>query len=348
MVLTFQNFAPGSPAGFVKWNGERVDRYCKPGVCCEGIMHSLVRGDALAESIHWNLLTRSTINTNYGKPFGKPLWETPPSSRADTTNAANTYLGRLVPLARSLLISQDKQTVTIGNGLVYPRFSKKFEEFPQEPTATVIAVDKGTAHDLLKDTGKAVWRELDALAVSRREGQAGGALALANIPEEVPFDLWVGGLVTIDASVVDGFESVTNVPAGMLTSPVRSAYRMAVEEAETWERKLEQAVKKWREIADFDKKGHGKLKRAASRHYWAAVEQGLPYVHAYLRQEGESAQLSYKQWAGVLKAAAIAGYKAVCGCTTPRQIRAFAVGISTLDPSKRPKSKANTKKNQNA
>ncbi len=110
MLLTYQCFSPGGRIGVAEWNdaptvgeGSSDHAPCVAG----GMLHALLRGDSLLDTVHRNLMTRWQADRFFGeRSWGKPVWEMMPERPDDSTaerNATSSYLGRLVPLARSIL-----------------------------------------------------------------------------------------------------------------------------------------------------------------------------------------------------------------------------------------------------
>ena len=230
----------------------------------------------------------------------------------------------------------------LASGLEYPRFP----ECPREATATeVIRKDK---RKLLTAGAKAIWRELSALTVSHGQSKAGGALTLANIPDNENLDLWVGALLIHPrktAEVLDTVESVFHIPAKLRTDSGRAAYTKEVEWAEGISWKLSRAVETYREQIDGGWKGRvkiagpkknelrGKLHATATRHYWTAVEKLRPLLMAHVETidtTAEAVEQTRSNWRKAIHGAAREAYRLACGQGTPRQMRAFALGWSKL------------------
>ncbi len=87
-LLTFQCFAPGGRIGVAKWNGKETagkgssnHAPCTPS----SMVHTLMLGQNLLETIHQNLLTRESVTDSYGpNGWGIPAWELPVEKRAKT------------------------------------------------------------------------------------------------------------------------------------------------------------------------------------------------------------------------------------------------------------------------
>jgi CRISPR system Cascade subunit CasA len=82
------------------------------------MLHALVCRETLLQTITANLLSKATIQRNYRRPWGRPVWEIMPQSFSDKPaieNATGTYLGRLMPLARSILLHPACKTLVLAN-----------------------------------------------------------------------------------------------------------------------------------------------------------------------------------------------------------------------------------------
>ena len=100
MLLTFQCFSPGGRIGVATWKGEKTpgNGSSSHAPCAAGnMLHTLIRGKSLAESIHRNMLTKKIVSRFAGENrWGVPVWALFPKSFKDDTaieNATMTYLG---------------------------------------------------------------------------------------------------------------------------------------------------------------------------------------------------------------------------------------------------------------
>lgn len=349
MLLTFQQFSPGGLIAKVTWGGKETSKSSAHAPCTpSSMLHTFLRRDTLLDTICANLLTRETIAQHFNKPFderwGQPIWEWMPKNFGDKKaieNATQTYLGRLVPLTR-LIRLVDGNNMLLGDGLTYPAF----EIFSAEVSATVVVNRGGTERKLLRADTKAVWRELSALTVSRKQDGIGGALVLGNVPENVAFDLWVGALLTNKATILDTAESVFHIPTNMRTDNGRAAYAGEVQWAENIAGKLGWAVETYRKESDGGWEGRlemtkpqdrwklkEKLRAAAVHHYWTAVEKQRLLLMAHVEAIGttaEAVEQTRDAWHKAMHGAARQAYALACGQETPRQIRAFALGLGKL------------------
>lgn len=349
-MLTYQCFSPGGLISQVYWNGKQTTKSSRDAPCVPSSMvHALLRGQNLADSIHLNLPTHDDIRFSYGeRQIGRPVWEQPPCSLGDTSNIENatgTYVGRLVPMTRFIRLHPQGEWMLLGDGLVYPTFA---DGFPQEPTATVVVRRNAKKEEraiLPYRPSKSLWRELGAVFVKRKAEGAGGPLSLRAIQDGCGCDLIVGALARVpgQADIVDTIESVFRIPARLSSPEGASSYESEVKSAEDLASRLGWAVEDYRSGTDggWDgrlknagpKKGElkAKLHSIANTHYWTAVEKDLSLLMAHVDAIGtENAVPTRDAWRKMLFAAACDAYRTACGQETPRQIRAFAEGWRRL------------------
>jgi CRISPR system Cascade subunit CasA len=253
-------------------------------------------------------------------------------------NANRTYLGRLTPLARTIRLADDCRSLILANGLEYGTYA---EDGWREPSATVVTrtVKKQPTRVVLSASiDKAVWRELHALTV-KGAGQVGGPAVLQNISGEDAFDLWVGALVADQAKPVDTIESVFHVPAAMLTETSQMVYEKGVRLAEATEFRVKRAVSVYhKELGDnLDRpemrKRRQQIQSSAASQFWTDVEQAVPRlmeVAAAPESLGLNSEWHKTAWGQSVWRATRAAYEHACPHETPRQIRAYALGLQTL------------------
>lgn len=349
-LLTYQAFSPGGLIGSVCWNDVTTARNSSDAPCAPASMlHTFLRGRNLTESIFLNMAAADELSAYAalgGNWQGRPLWEqfpAEPDDKAAVENATRTFLGRLVPLARAVLLSADGKTMLLGNGLLYPTFTNSTNPFPAEFSATVVTRGEKNELTLLGlQPGKAIWRQLHALIVKRHDG-LGGCLALQHCDGETDVDIVVDGLARDKADIVDAVESVFPVPRTMFAEAGHKTYEAGVQQAEELEWTLGRAVETWRAVVDGGWAGRlkmagakknderAKLRAVASREYWTAVEHNLPLLLAMTTALG-SPEFPEKQaaWRTLLRQSALRAYEMACGRDNERQMRAFVAGKRLL------------------
>lgn len=346
-ILTFQCFSPGGRIGVATCNGKQTPGSgssghapCSPS----GMLHAVVRRPNLFQTICANIITKRNVDQNYGKSWGRPVWEMFPAALDDIPaiqNATKTYLGRLVPLSRTILLRPDRATMILANGFDY----LTPPDFPAEPTATLVAKRDGSGHALVGSGNRAIWRQLPALMVKRSGGNAGGPLVLLELDEPEGFDLWIGALVTDKASILDSVESVYSIPPRLLHDFGRTVYEGEIEVCEKVAFALGDACKKYRQLLELKPQKYGE-QAVALRHFWNAAEQKAPLLLAHLRAEdgSEDAAEKLSEWRASLWQAAREAFRFACPQTTPRQQRAHALAAGLLRFSRTKETKKSTGK----
>jgi CRISPR system Cascade subunit CasA len=346
MLLTFQCFSPGGRIGVSLWNGRETpgEGSSEHAPCLAGgMLHTLVRGGNLLETLNRNLISKQQVAQLFGEAaWGRPVWERMPSGPTDTVsvdNACHTYLGRLVPLTRAIWLAEDCRSVILANGLDYPSYS---EAGWREPTATIVTgtvIGQPTRMVLPASIDKAVWRELHALTVKAVGQAVGGPVALQNLSDAEAFDLWVGALVAKKAKLVDLTESVFHIPAAMLTEPSQVIYEKGVQLAEGTAFRLMRAVSVYhKEFGDNLDRPEMKNRRKQIQHnaavqFWTDVESAVPRlleVAAAPEILGLKVEWYKTPWGKSLGRASRAAFEQACPHETVRQMRAYVLGLRAM------------------
>ena len=346
-LLTFQCFSPSGRIGVAKWNGRDTPGKgssnhapCVPS----SMLHTLLLGDTLLDTIHLNALTMELVEDVYSVA-GKPVWEQPPTESSDQpalNNASLSYLGRLVPLARCVRLTEDGTTIVLANGLDYPIFPSY-----REATATIIKKDDKLAL-MPASIGRSLWRQLAPVTIRRRSSSdsISGPLALVH---EVPFSevaLWVGALVADKGKIKDVVEAHYRIPRSMLDTPGRDAYERGIQYAESAEANLLKAVKEYASHA-YDHKdassAFDKARQQARQHFWTSAEQGLSELFDVARDLTTDEGLPDSGWGKSIRAIALSAYQQFCPHQTPRQIQAYVLGLKRLKVLSKSKTTINKK-----
>lgn len=356
-LLATMCFSPCGLIGDAEWNGKNTGRNSKHSPCIAGSMlHAIIRGNGFLETLHMNLLTKSQVDKMLGPNcWGRPLWERMPASPSDpgaVYNACQTYLGRLVPLSRGVLLDEKLATMTFANGIEYA----PYEAFREVSATIVTRQRKGVPSRgvLPASLNKSVWRELHALTVrSAAQATNGGPASLENLPEDRGFDLWVGGAIPNEkgGAVVEVVESVLHVPAAMLADPAQHVYKKGVDHAQRRADQLQDALSLFRLALETNEDGMGgyqkrlmKLKgqdkerlrglfSAAISQYWTDIEQHVGDLLAVAKNPaplGASGAWHATPWGKAVWRAALVAYDRACPHETARQIRAYALGRRKL------------------
>ncbi|WP_165064374.1 type I-E CRISPR-associated protein Cse1/CasA [Desulfovibrio sp. ZJ200] len=355
-LLTFQNFHTGGLIPQVVWNGHQTSKSASDAPCvCGSMLHAFLRGENLLQTLWANLPLPRILELHYqgrGPDWrGRPIWEAPPQGPADSAaaNATGTYLGRLVPLSRAVLLRD--RGMFLGEALLYPNCNNEKKPFEAEPSATLVlsrARGKEEQPTLLAfRPDRAVWRDLAAILVktgAEEQSRARGPLALAALQQgHLPgcWDLVICGLARNQASVLDVRESVYHLSQGFREDQGRKNYENGVRDAEDMCRKLEWAVSTFR--GSLDGGWSGRLRHAGARRgdllarlhgkallaYWTAVESDLRLLFDLAEaRDGGPAGI----WRRRLLAHARGAYDLVCGELSDRQQKAFVLGRMRLSP----------------
>lgn len=343
MLVTYLNFSPGGLISQVEWNGKKTSKDKSSGdapCVSQSMYHTLVRRGDLLASLHANLLTKTIVRQLLSpSKWGRPVWEQMPTSMADTdaaTNATRTYLGRLVPLPRLILLDRDARTMCLGNGFKYDAYPSG----PREPSATAVLFKE--KRRLLGAGNRELWRELPSLISERHGDGIGGALPLQNVRPEADVDIYVAALLHKQANIVDVVESVFHVPGGMRTEAGMATYRKDVLHAERIAGRLYAAVSTYyRNLGDdwnerIRREGERTALRAqlvsrATQQYWTGVEKLRPLLIAHVEALGtERFEQAGEVFRREVHRAARDSYELACGQDNGRQIRAFALGWARL------------------
>jgi CRISPR system Cascade subunit CasA len=329
-VLTFQCFSPCGTIGVARWNGKDTagngtsnHAPCAPS----SMIHSIVLGTHLLETLRFNLLSKETVMDFYGaQNWGIPIWELPISSiteAAEIQNATGTYIGRLVPLSRAIRIKQGGTAVILANGIDYPIYP-----IYREATATVRKV-KEDLKLLPASTARGLWRQLSAIAIKRRANRdpVCGPVVLNHNFSSASTILWLGALVTSgNGKIEDVIESVYNLPTEIFSELGRAAYELGVSFATEWESSLKYALKEYASTLNASPAGE-----QATQFFWTRLEQHLSDLFELARNVDLAADLPASKWGLAVKAAAQDAYQQSCARQTPRQIEAYARGLRKLN-----------------
>jgi len=327
MLLTYQCFSPGGRIGVTTWARTKTGNGSSEHAPCleSSPMHSILRGEHLAHTIHLNLLTREQVKTLPGGQWGVPIWDAFPSSQQgeDVNALTHSYLGRLVPLSRAILLHPASTYCTLANGLSYPKLPAG-----REPMVTVVLKGKGNNQKpayLNINLSRHAWRELGSLLNLNRMGVAGGALALDHLVAlgGQTVDFWVGGLVADRGKLLDVAEWNFSLPLNLLNSAQIEKYRKGVEKANQGERCLRDAIGKY---CDYLKAEAGGFKAQAVSAYWTTLDAD----HKKLIDIACNPCAPMEQWREFLIKTIHDTYGQACPHETSRQIQAFAVGRRAL------------------
>jgi CRISPR system Cascade subunit CasA len=196
-LLTYQCYSPLLGRGY-KGRSPCADN---------SMLHTFLVSTNLLQTIQLNLLDHTTMQDCYGSDgVGHPIWEAVPKgppSESSRRMLTQTYLGRLVPMARSIWLTS-AQEIVLGNGLVYESF---LDSGYREAAATVTTL-KTKLVVLRAQSDKAIWREFPAICIRNRSSDGvSGPLAFRNQICDSQVGVWVGALVSDQAKIEDVIEA---------------------------------------------------------------------------------------------------------------------------------------------
>lgn len=340
-LLTSQCFDLAGRSSSVTLNGfstslSKIDAPCVGS----SVIHSYLRGSTLFETVWFSLPTYEGVtDRNKGLQIGVPIWEDPPRSTKDkgAINSINTYLGRLVPMSRFVLLKEGSQTILLGEGLKYSPML--------EATMTQVINRYGGKESLgvLKfRRDRAMWRELVAI-LSKSRGHT--PITLRGLTEQKTCDLVVAAVFREQSKINDVVESVYHVPWGLTTSGV-VAYEAEVHHAEEIAQKLGFAIQTYRNLIDGGLEGKlksditgavvSRLKASGMSKYWTYVEIHLSELFNYATQSESDEGLELQsKWRGSLLREAKQVYLEVCPTSSSRHLKAFSKGLSKIHVSRK-------------
>lgn len=172
----------------------------KPGsaVAYMGLLHNIILGETLWQTVWLNLLSQEQIQESQLFPsgVGVPPWEKTPSGEdcVVARELKDSLMGRLVPVGRFCLLTD--AGIHYSEGIQHDDYNSG----KVDPTVAVIWGDKKT-QVLWCNVDKRPWRELTALLGFISQGQSTGFNCLqlqVGIPRACKvasrFSLWSGGM----------------------------------------------------------------------------------------------------------------------------------------------------------
>jgi CRISPR system Cascade subunit CasA len=334
MLLTYQCFSPSGRIGANTWGGVDMEPKSEHAPCIEGSpLHVIVRGDNLLQTLHLNLLTREQVADLPSAAWGQPAWDNPPTGPGIQQKHSTSYLARLVPMPRAILLDSGAPAFTLASGVAYAKLPAY-----REPTATTVKRGKGPKERLCYlhiNLERHPWRELDAvLSVAGKEDCGPLALRhLAVLPDgQATVDVWTGGLVADKGKILDMAEWEFSIPREFLEETSLNLYHAGVEIAEGGAGKLRGAIGKYCvSLEPGDDKGKKPKKRKndspgdtliprAQSLFWGRMDQAYPQLI-----EATGSDNGLGDWHNLVQRTVNDAYAQTCPHETPRQIQAFAL-----------------------
>ncbi len=354
-LLCYLNFSCSGKVGKAQWRGS-VFNGSAATAPSHNFLHTYLLGRNIVDTIHFNLVSKEIVKSSVCvgdfTKWGNPVWESMPKSPDDKDamcNAAETYLGRLVPLSRLvLLMKHDGRRYSCMVGPPPECLKMKRIPFLREPAATVrLSKKDGAPYYLSAKAGRHIWRDLEAILALDQEG---GTLALLPFmqtfvfPQQTTcFRVWIGGSVRGDneGKYDDLVEWSAELPSACFLDRSLTAYKTGISLAEQTEGCLRAALEKYNQpICDKPAKGNIKFIRdskqipynLAKTLYWQSLDGSFSVL---LEAVEKNTVLSFEAWRRVIDSALRAAYAQTCPHATPRQIQAYARGLKVIEDWKR-------------
>jgi len=324
-LLTFQCFSPGGMIGITSWSGIQTSKNSEHAPCLESSpLHTILRGGNVVETIWLNLLSRKQVQEHLAVGMGRPVWEQTYATLSPVPEWTQTYLGRMIPLSRGILLDGSLRKCTFVNGFSFAKLPNYREAML---TVTVFEGKKGQEYRYLPlRLERHPWRELNSVLNLNRKGKSGGPLALEHLCslERGTVDIWTGGLAADKGKLLDMAEWVFSVPAQLLDTGTLEIYGKGVEWARRGEFSLKESVKKFAsEMKMADSSG---LFQWAAAEFWSVLDA----QYNQLIEIAQDHAHGLDPWVTTIRRAMYTAYNQACPSSTPRQMRAFVAGQSLL------------------
>jgi CRISPR system Cascade subunit CasA len=209
LLVTIMNFAQGGKKadntvvlstgyqGKSNNKGKPSTAKAGPALGFIGYLHSFLEGESIQETTWLNLLTKKDIGemSYLSEGLGVPVWEAMPAGEDDTIarRLRESYLGRLVPLSRFVLLKSDG--IHYSEGILYPGYKEGAQD------ASIAVMSNGERKALWANPDMRPWRQLPAL-LSFFDATSGDQFDCRLLRAAIPrvsrvrptFALWSGGL----------------------------------------------------------------------------------------------------------------------------------------------------------
>ncbi len=167
-----------------------------PSLAFQGLLHSFVLGSRLLDTLWYNVFTENELEKLgiFSEGLGKAPWELMPKGE-DDKNAQilrNSYIGRLVPLSRFILLTDDG--LHYSEGIAHLNYQDGIFD-----PSTAIDLSSSKHRALWVDPEKKPWRQLPALLSFMGENTNGFncaqlKIAIKRIKDIDSFIVWAGGI----------------------------------------------------------------------------------------------------------------------------------------------------------
>jgi CRISPR system Cascade subunit CasA len=330
-LLTIQNFSTCGLISQPIWEGTLTAKSAKDAPCIASSMyHVFLLADNLYTTICENICDFNELTFLYNNKkdlwLGRPVWEYESIKKANDS-LTQTFLGRLVPLSRAVLLKKGSSRMLYGEGLRYKSFPEYTQEF--NTSVTIRIVKKKEVRVLVgAKTWSRPWRQLDAILQYNQQDRTISQHAIPlNHLSGKPIDIWVGALLRNPGKqdILDTVESRFHIPEQLRSANGCATYAHEVEESEKIFNKLDKAIYFYKSL--LDPVGNTSIGSSALSYYWTSVENNLLLLMAYINAiDTDNAVQKKETWHKMLFKSACEAYQLVCNKDTPRQMMAFLKG----------------------
>ncbi|MDD5651196.1 MAG: type I-E CRISPR-associated protein Cse1/CasA [Candidatus Nanoarchaeia archaeon] len=254
-----------------------------PALGRQGYLHNFLKGSTILDTIKLNIISLKQIaETGYQCGLGTPPWENMPKTQtcARAENLKQTYIGRLIPLSRFVLLKDDY--VFFTEGIIYPTHKEGGID---------ISISKSTEQVIWTDPEKRPWRQLSSLLGSinaqsnnkKRFECLQLKFGFENIKmsSKTEFGIWSGGIKVSNQTgeqsmkFNDDFVESEIILSSKIFSDSSDWYSKIEEEIkvlDNYSKILFSSISKY--FKDFKANGKGIAKQAVNL-YWQVCEQNF-------------------------------------------------------------------------
>ncbi|MFA7114823.1 MAG: type I-E CRISPR-associated protein Cse1/CasA [Candidatus Omnitrophota bacterium] len=307
-----------------------------PSIGYLGFLHSFLTGLNLQESIWLNLMTKSDIKgmKQFVEGVGVAPWENMPLGEdcLIARKLKNSYMGRLVPLSRFVLLAGDN--IHYSEGILHPGYAEGMADL-----SVTVDFSKAKPKVIWTDIDKRPWRQLTALLSffeSGRQQQFDCQQLRIGIKRSKKyvnqFGVWSGGLrVSANAGeqYVSGHNDIIESEIKLKTAYLGEIWfanlKREMEQLESISKNLYGAVNGFFRVQKTDGKEQAKL---AVNLFWQLCERKFQYLVDCCALENTVIELKKirKNFAGYVNKA----YDTYCPKETARQLDAWAASKPNL------------------
>lgn len=342
-LLVFQTFSPGGTIGTAEWNEKPIEKNGSsndaPGM--EGkMLFALLKGKNLLETIHWNMIAFKRLNDGLRNRIGRPVWEFDLQNlkESDKEELTSSYLGRLVPLSRTILIDPNRRDMVLANGLTYP----KLPDYREPMAAVYLAKEKKKIvfNYVRTDPDNHPWRQLHSILTYHASSKEGSPFALEHLSSLFDSDssseyceLWTGGIMANKAKIIDTAFWTFSIHKISLEEGFLHLYEKGVSLADKAVNRLIKAIKVYLETlklySPIQKKTNELYFAKAKSIFWTALDQQYLVLIKCAESIPKNTD-SLSEWNTLLIKEMKATYEKICPHCNARQLQAFALGDRAL------------------